>query len=338
MDGLIQRDDLPSGDARVRETLLGDSSYDADPAVPGCLFAAFIPRVLATFVGPDASCAADRNHGGQSARHGRDPAALCLTQCRLHRRPRAHRYQQSHRQRYRGYRRGDRAPPTSNRKRRVAGNAGLSVHQSGGPGTQTSVFIRGANSNHTLVLLDGMRLSDPSTPNGAVDFAHLLTDNLERIEVVRGPMSTLYGSDALGGVINMMTKAGKGPLNATAFAEIGTRGQTTVGTYLRGSEGRFNYNVSLGGVYTPGETIVPARFTPAGGYVDNDSYRNVTFGSRLGFELNDNAQFTWFSRYIDTQIKYDQVGAEDPNAIGFTQQLFNRLQFDGSFFNDRWIP
>ncbi|MBS0548219.1 MAG: TonB-dependent receptor [Proteobacteria bacterium] len=215
---------------------------------------------------------------------------------------------------------------------------GVSVQQSGGPGSQTSVFLRGANSNHTVVLIDGMNIGDPSTPNGAIDFAHLATENLERIEVVRGPMSTLYGSGAIGGVINMVTRKGSGDLNGSVFTELGTRLQSTSGGYVRGSLSRFNYNVSANGVLTPGETVVPSRFTPPGGYVDNDAYRNVTFASRLGFEVNDNAQFSLFTRYIDTQVKYDQVGQEDPNATEFTQQLFNRLQFDGSFFNDRWKP
>jgi len=87
---------------------------------------------------------------------------------------------------------------------------GVSVQQSA-PGTQSSVFVRGSNANHVLVLIDGVNVNDPSSSGGAVDFAHFLTENLDRIEVVRGPMSTLYGSQAIGGVINMVTKAGKDP-------------------------------------------------------------------------------------------------------------------------------
>jgi vitamin B12 transporter len=83
---------------------------------------------------------------------------------------------------------------------------------------------------------------------------------------------------------------------------------------------------------------VPARFTPNGGYVDIDPYRNITLASRLGFDINDNTHLTWFSRYIDTQVKFDQVGLEDPNATEFTQQLFNRLELDGSYFDGRWKP
>ncbi len=215
---------------------------------------------------------------------------------------------------------------------------GVSVQQSGGPGMQTSIFIRGANSNQTLVLIDGITANDPSSANGAVDFAHFLTENLDRIEVVRGPMSTLYGSQAIGGVVNLVTKAGKGPMNGAAFTELGTRLWSNSGAYVRGSEGRFNYNLTFAGMFTPNDTPVPARFTPNGGFVDIDPYRNITAASRLGFEINDNTQLTWFSRYIDTQVKFDQVGLEDPNAAEFTQQFFNRVELDGSYFDGRWKP
>jgi vitamin B12 transporter len=215
---------------------------------------------------------------------------------------------------------------------------GVSVQQSGGPGTQTSIFIRGADSDHTLVLIDGITANDPSSPNGAIDFAHFLTENLDRIEVVRGPMSTMYGSQAIGGVVNLVTKAGKGPMNGAAFAELGTRLATNAGAYVRGSQGRFNYNITATGMYSPNDTPVPARFTPRGGFVDSDPYRNITLASRLGFEINDNTNVTWFGRYIDTQVKFDQVGMEDPNAGEFTQQLFNRVELDGSYFDGRWKP
>ena len=87
---------------------------------------------------------------------------------------------------------------------------GLSITQLGGPGKQTSVFLRGTNSNHTLVILDGVKMNDPSSPSNAFDFSSLNVYDISRIEVVRGSQSTLYGSDAIGGVINIITKKGSG--------------------------------------------------------------------------------------------------------------------------------
>ena len=88
---------------------------------------------------------------------------------------------------------------------------GLNVVQTGSPGGTTSVFIRGANSNHTKVLIDGIDVSDPSSPDGSFDFSQILASDIARVEVLRGPQSGLYGSDAIGGVIDIITKTGSGP-------------------------------------------------------------------------------------------------------------------------------
>ena len=215
---------------------------------------------------------------------------------------------------------------------------GVSVQQSGGPGTQTNIFVRGSNSNHVLVLIDGINVNDPSSANGAPDFAHFLTENLDRIEIVRGPMSTMYGSQAIGGVINMVTKAGKGPMNGAAFTELGTRMQSNSGAYVRGSEGKFNYNLTFAGTFSPNDTPVPARFTPNGGFVDTDPYRNITLAARLGYAFDENTQFNFYGRYIDTKLNYDQVGQEDPNANGYTSQFYTRGELEGSYFDGRWKP
>ncbi len=85
---------------------------------------------------------------------------------------------------------------------------GLHLVQNGAEGKQASVFLRGTNSDHTLVLIDGVRVN--STTTGGFDFSAISVDDIERIEVLKGPQSTLYGSDAIGGVINIITKRGRG--------------------------------------------------------------------------------------------------------------------------------
>src|SRR5690554_6287717 len=83
---------------------------------------------------------------------------------------------------------------------------GLHVSESGGRGAQTSVFARGTNSNHTLILVDGIEMNDPSSPTGAFNFGNFLLDDIDTIEIVRGSQSVLYGADAIGAVIHIRTK------------------------------------------------------------------------------------------------------------------------------------
>ena len=93
----------------------------------------------------------------------------------------------------------------------LAGVPGVHVSPSGGPGGQASVFIRGTNSDHVLVLRDGMPINDASDPTGAFNFGIDTLADVERIEIIRGPMAALYGSGAIGGVINLISRRGTEP-------------------------------------------------------------------------------------------------------------------------------
>ncbi len=104
----------------------------------------------------------------------------------------------------------------------LKGIPGIDIVASGGPGSSTTVFIRGGDSKNTLVLVDGIMFNDPSSPNRSADLANLTLDNIERIEVVRGPLSALYGSNATAGVINIITKKGSGQPTAHVGAEYGS--------------------------------------------------------------------------------------------------------------------
>jgi vitamin B12 transporter len=117
---------------------------------------------------------------------------------------------------------------------------GLNVVQTGGPGGTTSVFMRGTNSNHTKVLIDGIDVGNPGAPNGAFDFAHILTWDIDRVEVLRGPQSGLYGSDAIGGVIDIITKTGSGPPRFIGILEGGSFGTFNQTALASGSLERFH--------------------------------------------------------------------------------------------------
>ncbi len=219
----------------------------------------------------------------------------------------------------------------------------LDVVQAGGPGRQTSVMIRGAGDGQTLVLIDGIEMNDPISPSRSFDFANLTTDNIERIEIVRGPQSTLYGSDAAGGVINIITKKGKGELKAEASAEAGTYETYLTRAGISGATQQFNY--SLGASYQESEGISAARakgFTLEGERYKNpekDGYRNASMSSRAGWMPLPNLEVDLFIRYIQAQTDLDNFGGkggDDPNAEQETKQLFSRAQVKLSLLGGLW--
>ena len=200
---------------------------------------------------------------------------------------------------------------------------GLDVVRSGSVGQQTSVFLRGANSNHTLVLVDGVEMNDPSSPTGAFDFAFLQTDNIERIEVLRGAASAAFGSDAIGGVINVITKKGEGKLKLSGVAEGGTYGTWKTGGNISGGTERVNYSFDVSRLETDGFSSADKNM----GNVLPNSYRNTNLSGRTGFKVNESLDLGITLRYGEGKAFLDNgggKGADDPNSYGTFNELFTR--------------
>jgi vitamin B12 transporter len=216
---------------------------------------------------------------------------------------------------------------------------GLNVVQTGGPGGVTSVYMRGTNANQVKVLIDGIDASDPSSPDGSFNFANMLTTDVARIEVLRGPQSGLYGADAIGGVIDIITKAGSGPPALTGTIEGGSFGTFNQYATGSGSTGRFNYNFNIGHFTSDDTPVTPAGLVLTGRSVNTDSYNNVTLSTRLGYDLTDNFGVGLVARYIDAFYHFtddDFSGPEALPSIGTTQQLFTRGTAHLSLFDGRF--
>ena len=196
--------------------------------------------------------------------------------------------------------------------------AGVNVIQTGSLGTATSVFIRGSESNQVLVLVDGVEIN--STTTGAYDFANLTTESIERIEVLRGAGGTLYGSQAIGGVINIITKRGQGPLDVGVSAQGGNGWTNRQVATLRGGLGKLGYAFSVGHIGSQGFRSV------------NDDYRNLSTSARLDYQLTEDASLKGIFHYIDSDAglfnNNNFASTPDPNARQATTQYVGKLEWE----------
>ncbi|HEV8723106.1 MAG TPA: TonB-dependent receptor [Candidatus Binatia bacterium] len=195
---------------------------------------------------------------------------------------------------------------------------GLDVVQSGSRGTATSVFIRGSESDHVLVLIDGVEVN--STTLGAFNFAHLTTDNVERIEILRGAGGTLYGSQAIGGVINIITKKGQGPLEAGLSLEGGNGSTHRQTLSLRGGAGKLGYSFSA------------ARIESQGFHSVNDDYRNLAASARLDYQVTEDASLKGIFHFVKTDLglfnNNNFASQPDPNAREAGTQYLGKLEWE----------
>ncbi|MFN5566964.1 MAG: TonB-dependent receptor plug domain-containing protein, partial [Bradyrhizobium sp.] len=188
--------------------------------------------------------------------------------------------------------------------------------QTGGAGGQSSVFTRGTNANHTKILIDGIDVGDATNANGAFDFAHLLTSDIQQFEVLRGPQSGLYGSDAIGGVISVITRKGDGPARATASIETGTYQTFNQSAGVSGSQDNVNYAINVAHLHAGDIPVTPQQLLPAGQKAIGNAYDNVTASTKFGVDLNEAWSLNSVLRYTDATLLFTGDGGfpSVPNA------------------------
>lgn len=180
---------------------------------------------------------------------------------------------------------------------------GVSVSRTGNSGGLTQVRIRGAEGNHTLVVIDGIEAN--STTNGEFDFSNLSAEDIERIEVIRGPMSGIYGSNAVGGVINIVTRRGRGPLTATLQTEIGSFNTQDIVARLSGGSDKEYFSASYHYRGTDGFNIAPAGS-------EKDGSMLSAFSLRAGAKFTKDLSADFVIHHTNKRADIDGYG--DPFA------------------------
>jgi len=220
---------------------------------------------------------------------------------------------------------------------------GLNLVQTGGPGGITYVYMRGANSNQTKVLIDGIDVSDPSSPDGSFDFSQLLASDIQQIEVLRGPASGLYGSDAIGGVIDIVTKTGSGPPQFRGTIEGGSFDTFNQTAGVSGSQGRFSYDFDVAHFHSGDTDVTPFGLVPPGQPYNPDYYDNKSFSAKLGAQLTDALDVGIVARYVDTDLdstsdnfSFSPPLPEAAQSYSNDHELFSRafahlVSFGGAF-------
>ncbi|MCB2226865.1 MAG: TonB-dependent receptor [Desulfarculaceae bacterium] len=175
---------------------------------------------------------------------------------------------------------------------------GVYIRSNGPFGGTTSLTMRGTQSGQTMLMLDGVRMADPISTNGAFDIANLLTGGIGQVEVVQGPQSTLYGSDAMAGVVNIITKRGQGDPTGWATVGYGSHNTFQGNAGAQGQIDRFNFMVAGTGINTDGISKIKAGS-------EDDAYHSYQFNGRVGFDINDNTEIYFIGYYNQAKSDYD---------------------------------
>lgn len=189
---------------------------------------------------------------------------------------------------------------------------GISLARNGGYGTTTSLRIRGADSGQTVMVLDGMRLSDPSSTAGGFGFSNMLLDDAERIEVLRGPQSILWGSDAIGGVINVTTRKPEKPLEGSFAAEAGTHDTVSARAGVGGAGDAIDWRLSGSTFFTDG---ISARSNGT----EADGYRRTSASGTVTVRLAPQVSLDLRGYWSDARNDFDGFSGDSP-SYGLTKE------------------
>jgi vitamin B12 transporter len=200
---------------------------------------------------------------------------------------------------------------------------GMQITSTGGLGTTTSVFMRGTNSDHVVVLMDGVRVG--SATAGTTAFENIPPSQIERIEIVRGPMSSLYGADAIGGVIQIFTRRSDGPVQPRGSAGYGSYHTQAYTAGVGGTVGDTSFNINAGYLSSRGFSAIreadPAAFFDAFN-PDDDGYRNKSASARIAHRFAKDQELGGTFFWSDGRTHVDFSGRDSDDIQDQTLQTY----------------
>lgn len=188
--------------------------------------------------------------------------------------------------------------------------AGVEIVQSGGAGALSTVFTRGAESRHTLLLIDGVRVDSATTGFAALD--QILLDEVDRVEIVRGGVSSLYGSGALGGVIQVFTRRGRGRPRVDASVEVGSRDTARASASFGGEVDEHRFSATLSGFTTRGFSAIDPATAPSAN-PDDDGYDNHSAAASWSWQPGERYEVGLSGYRTVGNVFYDSAFAASPN-------------------------
>ncbi|WP_370170863.1 MULTISPECIES: TonB-dependent receptor plug domain-containing protein [Hyphomonas] len=207
----------------------------------------------------------------------------------------------------------------------VATAPGVTVNQNGAFGGNASVRIRGASSDQTLVLIDGVPVNDPTGTGGGYNFAYLDTDNIERIEVLKGPQSTLWGSDAIGGVVSITTKQPSEGLTGSVFGEYGSFNTLRGGAAISNASETGDFRIAATGLTTDGIS----KADEDNGNTEDDAYESQTVSAKGGLNLPNSVRLETSILWSDTESEYDSYSGSAQGNVADGDEVSNSETLTG---------
>lgn len=208
----------------------------------------------------------------------------------------------------------------------VATAPGVTINQNGAFGGSASVRIRGASSDQTLVLIDGVPVSDPTGTGGGYNFAYLDTDNIERIEVLKGPQSTLWGSDAIGGVVSITTKRPTEGFSGSVFGEYGSFNTVRGGAAISNANDAGDFRIAATGLTTDGIS----KADEDNGNTEDDAYDSQTIAARGGLNLPGSVRLESSLLWSDAESEYDSYSGGAQGNVADGDEVTNSKTLSGN--------